>query len=233
MFLIVDVSIGWPYLSASRSTISSFSRTRFTFTPSLSLNCCESRYHVLHIACQKSPTSCLSNRGKANKRFAEGLLLRQSVATKSCSLAFLRSPSSLKKPFSTAEKIDASQVMPMYPTRTFVGLWMAGDETSFFLQPAVRRTAWSAAAIMSLKSSGKKIRSRAHAISPESSVEHPPTEEGLVNIRLLSIYPSYALRPYFQEAIWPERQTRHRTFKRRRSSNSPAVVVHFRKAPVT
>jgi hypothetical protein len=119
---------------------------------------------------------------------------------------------------------------------------MAGDETSFFLAACRQEDGVECRGHYEfeeghgeilVRHSGKKIRSRAHAISPESSVEHPPTEEGLVNIRLLSIYPSYALRPYFQEAIWPERQTRHRTFKRRRSSNSPAVVVYFRKAPVT
>src|SRR5580704_10618403 len=62
------------------------------------------------------------------------------------------SPSSLKKPFSTAQKIGASHVIPMYPTRIFIGLppW-AGDVISVLLHPTVRSTALSATIVLSLK----------------------------------------------------------------------------------
>src|SRR3954463_11365414 len=56
------------------------------------------------------------------------------------------SPSSLKKPFSTAMKIGASQVMPIYPTRI-----LAGPEAASvgpFLQP-LRSNALEAAMMRS------------------------------------------------------------------------------------
>src|SRR5580692_9567386 len=62
------------------------------------------------------------------------------------------SPSSLKKPFSMAQKIGASQVMPMYPTRIFIRLppW-AGDVLSVLWHPTERSTALSATIVLSLK----------------------------------------------------------------------------------
>src|SRR3984957_12339054 len=62
------------------------------------------------------------------------------------------SPSSLKNPFSMAQKIGASHVIPMYPTRIFIRLppW-AGDAVSVLLHPTKRSTALSAAIVLSLK----------------------------------------------------------------------------------
>src|SRR6476661_5590545 len=61
------------------------------------------------------------------------------------------SPSSLKKPFSIAQKIGASQVIPMYPTRIFVGLLPgAEDPVSCLLQPTVNSATVSATAEFNL-----------------------------------------------------------------------------------
>src|SRR5579862_3056399 len=48
-------------------------------------------------------------------------------------------PSSLKKPFSTALKIGASQVMPIYPTRTLVSPPGEGAVSAVFLHPPNNR----------------------------------------------------------------------------------------------
>src|SRR6516164_2970882 len=56
-------------------------------------------------------------------------------------------PSSLKKPFSTAQKIGASQVMPIYPTRIFVRFSPpVGDAALLVLQPTTNRLALKTAA---------------------------------------------------------------------------------------
>src|SRR5215471_16459419 len=56
-------------------------------------------------------------------------------------------PSSLKKPFSTAQKIGASQVMPIYPTRIFVRFSPpVGDVALLVLHPTPNRLALTTAA---------------------------------------------------------------------------------------
>src|SRR5260221_1519437 len=60
------------------------------------------------------------------------------------------SPSSLKKPFSTAQKLGASQVIPIYPTRTLVRLSSTvGDAAKLLSQFAARSTVLRAVAIKS------------------------------------------------------------------------------------
>src|ERR1700728_2840283 len=60
-------------------------------------------------------------------------------------------PSSLKKPFSTAQKIGASHVIPMYPTRIFVRFPPWDSEVfSVLLHPTIRTTALSAMIVLSL-----------------------------------------------------------------------------------